>query len=148
MIIDNIKNASLYYAINEGIAVALRYLQENDVEKMEPGDYEIDGSRIYVLVRHYQSKPVEKCSWEAHRRYIDVQYVAEGFEHMGYASIEHMETKEYINEKDKVVLQGDGNFIKMREGFFAVFFPDDVHMPCVAISESGPVKKVVIKVQV
>jgi len=35
----------------------------------------------------YQTKPREQGIWEAHRKYIDVQYMIQGSELMGWASI-------------------------------------------------------------
>ncbi|NMB80776.1 MAG: DUF386 domain-containing protein, partial [Ignavibacteria bacterium] len=45
-------------------------------------------------------------------------------------------------------LKGDGNFLIAEAGYFAIFFPSDVHMPCIALNLSTPVKKVVVKVKV
>ena len=149
MIIDNIKNAPLYYGVSERIAVALKFLRENDFSVMNPGKYEIDGSNVYALVQRYESKPVEKCKWEAHRRYIDVQYVAEGIEQIGYANLGQMKvSQEYREEGDYLLLEGKGDFFIFRDGNFAIFAPQDVHMPCIAAAEPQIIKKVVVKILV
>jgi YhcH/YjgK/YiaL family protein len=149
MITQNIKNASLYFGLGERIAKGLKYLQQTDFSGMEPGKYEIDGSDVFALVQKYDSKPISEGKWEAHRKFIDVQFVAEGAEQMGYADIESLEvTKEYDAEGDYLLLQGKGCMLACSAGTFAIFGPQDAHMPCIAIDSPSPVKKVVVKVRV
>jgi len=67
---------------------------------------------------------------------------------MGYSHKNKMiVTHEYDTEKDALYLKGEGNFLIAEAGYFAVFFPTDVHMPCIALNLSTPVKKVVVKVK-
>ncbi len=149
MIIDGIKNAALYQGINPRIRTALEYLAKTDFSAMAPGRYEIDGSNIYALVQQYDTKPRDKGLWEAHRRYIDVQFVASGVETMGYAPIGNCAvTQEYSTEKDCALFSGKGDFLTAPAGTFLVFFPEDVHMPCLATEGAVPVRKVVVKVAV
>lgn len=149
MIIDKLKNASQYYGMSPGIKVALEYLQKAEIAILEPGRYEIEGSSVYAMVQQYETKQMENGVWEAHRKYIDVQYVYNGIEQMGYSNIEGMKvTKEYDESGDYLLLQGEGTFIKLTSGFFAIFAPGDVHMPCIAVDTPTQVKKVVVKVKV
>ena len=149
MVLDNIKYAGLYSAMGARIRKALVFLQETDFSKMEPGKYEIDGSNINALVQKYVTKPLAEGKWEAHRKYIDIQYIAEGMEQMGYAFAESLEvSKEYDTEADYLLLQGNGSMLVCNSGTFAIFGPEDAHMPCIAVNEPSPVKKVVVKVKV
>jgi YhcH/YjgK/YiaL family protein len=34
------------------------------------------------------------------------------------------------------------------EGMFGVYFPDDIHLPCIKLDEPTRVKKVVIKIKI
>jgi hypothetical protein len=52
--------------------------------KVEPGRIEIDGNAIFALIQEYQTVPSEEKKPEAHRKYIDVQYVFQGSEIIGY----------------------------------------------------------------
>ena len=38
--------------------------------------------------------------------------------------------------------------IKVSAGMFTIFFPEDLHMPCIKAEESSYVKKVVVKVKI
>ncbi len=149
MIIDSLKNAALYYGVNSGFRSAFEFLQQSDFEKMKPGRYEIDSDTVYAIVQHYETKPVEQGSWEAHRKYMDIQYVYYGRELMGYSCIDGMKiSKEYNQNDDCLFLEGTGDFFKAEAGFFAVFAPEDAHMPCIAVTTPEKVKKVVVKVAV
>lgn len=147
MIIDRLGNAGLYRGLGEHVRKALDYLASQDFAGLESGRYDIDGDNVYALVQRYVTKPREKGVWEAHRRYIDVQYVASGIETLGYTHVGGLkETQEYSPEKDCVLLAGAGDFVTARAGTFVVFFPEDAHMPCLASEGAVPVLKVVVKV--
>ncbi len=148
MIFDQLKNAELYLQINNRFRKAFDYLKSNDFNNIEPGKYEIDGEDIYAIVQQYDTKPMSSGKWEAHKKYIDIQFMVSGKEKMGYSHKNKMiVTHEYNSDKDALYLKGEGNFLVAEAGYFAIFFPTDVHMPCIAINLSTPVKKVVIKVK-
>lgn len=145
MIIDQLKNASLYLGVNEKLAAAFHYLENIDPSSINPGKYEIDGSNIYALVQRYVTKPRENGLWEAHRKYIDVQYIVNGVELIGYANLESLKAGEYDEAKDFLPLQGDGDFLVVRAGTFVIFTPQDAHMPCLTVTIPQTVEKIVLK---
>lgn len=150
MIADVIKNRHIYTAISPRIKTALEYIAETDFSVMEPGRYELDGSNLFVLVQVYDTLPREQGKWECHRNYIDIQYIAEGVEQIGCNNIDKMKVKtEYNPEKDVAFLEGEGDYITYSKGSYGIFFPEDAHQPKVAPdNKPGPVKKVVIKIQI
>ncbi|MHB9037932.1 MAG: YhcH/YjgK/YiaL family protein [Armatimonadota bacterium] len=148
MIIDNIRNALHYYALSKGIESGLKFLETHDPANLELGRHEIDGDDCFALVMEYESKPIEKGVWEAHKRYIDIQYVAKGVEVIGYADINDLTvSREYDEKADVMFLEGSGDMITVKEGVFAIFAPHDAHMPQVALEEPLMVRKVVVKVR-
>ena len=149
MITDIIKNAKLYYGISDRMKKALEYLENNDFSKMEPGKYEIDGSNVYAMIQQYETKPIEIGKWEAHRRYIDIQYIVEGTELIGYANLKDLKAiRNYDEVKDFIHLEGKGDYITAKPGMFVVLWPEDGHMPSIAVNNPSPVKKVVVKILV
>jgi YhcH/YjgK/YiaL family protein len=149
MIIDNKKNISKYAGISDRMGKALKYLSDTDFSVIKPGKYAVDGDNIYVLVQEYDTKPVSEGKWEAHRRYIDIQYVVSGTEQMGYAYINDLNADtEYDKDNDYLLFKGSGDMLVCRPGTFMIFFPDDAHMPCLQKDSSSSVKKAVIKVKV
>lgn len=149
MIIDKIENANLYYCLSPEIKTALEFLQKTDCTKLEPGRHEIDGEKVYANVSSYDSKPKEKGIWEAHKCYYDVQYVAAGTEVMGYANLKCLKvTKEYQEDGDYLLLEGEGDFVTASAGTFIIFGPEDAHMPGIAAKQPERISKVVVKAAV
>ena len=149
MIVDKLENSGNYKNLGERILIAFDYLQNLDSKKLSEGKFEIDGDKIFALVSFYNSKNREDCFLEAHRKYIDVQYVAEGEELIGYAPFDFQKVhKEYNEEFDFMLHDTEPSFIKIKKGMFAIFYPEDLHMPGIKIDENLPVKKVVVKVKV
>lgn len=149
MIIDYIDNASFYHGVNKRLSPAFKFLREENLAEMEPGKYEIDGLNVFALVQSYETKPEEKGVWEAHRKYIDIQYLVSGTEKMGYANLETMTVYQESTEPDDyLLLKGRGNFFLLEPKNFVVFMPQDAHMPGLTATNPQTVKKVVVKVRI
>jgi YhcH/YjgK/YiaL family protein len=136
------------FKLADRLVMAFKFLQEENVLEMLPSRIELDGDKVFAMIQHYDTKPKEQGVWEAHRKYIDVQYVAEGQELMGYANLGHLHAGEYNAEKDFLLAKGEGSYVLMRPGTFVVLTPQDAHIPQVAVDVPQPVKKVVVKVAV
>jgi YhcH/YjgK/YiaL family protein len=148
MIIDRLEHSNLYKNLHPNFTRAFKYLREAQLINMLPGKYEIDGEDMFLLLQEYQTKSEEVQFWEAHQRYIDIQYMVQGSERMGYACVEDLrQTENFLAEKDYIILEGKGHDIVVREGAFALFFPQDAHMPCLYDKQPELVKKAVIKVK-
>ena len=149
MIIDRIENRASYSGLAPRLVTALTYLHDTDFAGLALGRYAIQGEEIYAMVQAYATKDVCQGVWEAHRQYIDVQYVVEGNERMGYASLSDLTVSQAYDDKDDyLLLQGKGDFLTMSPGTFIVLGPQDAHMPQIAVGTSGEVRKVVVKVAV
>lgn len=150
MIADVLKNRQIYASITPRIKTALEYIAKTDFSAMEPGRHELDGSNLFVLVQAYDSIPRDQGKWECHKKYIDIQYIAEGIEQIGCNNIDKMKvTTEYNPEKDVAFLSGEGDFVTFSKGSYGIFFPEDAHMPKIAVNNiPAKVKKVVVKIKV
>ena len=149
MIIDRLENAAIYASLCERMAKGLEYLRNTDFRGLEDGRHEIEGDEIYAMVMGYKTEPAGEGVWEAHRRYTDIQYMVSGAERMGYANLSDLSVKDaYDENKDALFLEGVGSFFVVREGAFAVFGPEDAHMPGMALAQPESVRKVVVKVRV
>ena len=150
MILDTLNNAARYFVFGERIATALKYLQDNDCIQLPVGKIPIQGEQIYALVQDNTTKFREQGIWEAHRKYIDVQFVAAGVEQMGYANIHTLTVKNpYDEQADYALFDGCGSFVTVPAGSFTIFFPEDGHITGSAIDEQpAAVRKVVVKVAV
>lgn len=150
MILDTLSNASRYYSLGPRLETALRYLQQTDCTQLPVGKIPLQGDEIYALVQDNTTKIREQGVWEAHRRYIDVQFVAAGVEEMAYANVETLAVKTpYDDQKDYALFTGTGSYVRVPTGCFTIFFPQDGHIPGLAVDEQpAAVRKVVIKVAV
>lgn len=147
MICDKLDHLETYTAISERLAKGLRLLKETDFSSMEPGRYEVDGNELYFMVQSYQSKEKNDTP-EAHKKYIDIQYILEGEELIGVGGLSEMTEEVTANpESDYWLYHGSLSYLKISSGYFAVFFPQDAHAPGIAAAEPAPVKKIVVKVR-
>lgn len=146
MVIDSIDNASIYWGLSVRIATALRSLAQWDWSTRELGRHPIDAERIFALVETYDTKPPALGTWEAHRRYLDIHYMAEGTERIGYAPLASLTAAPYIPERDLVPLSGTGDFMTVPHRGFAILWPQDGHMPGLAVDTPATVRKVVVKI--
>jgi YhcH/YjgK/YiaL family protein len=146
MIIDHIKNASLYFGVHARLAAGLRWLQTQDPAKLAPGRYELDGTNLFVLIQDYETKSKDKGKWEAHRRYFDIQYIIAGRELIGYANLDLCKVGNYDETKDfQEILEADGVFPALVPGMFMILAPQDAHMPGIAPDAPRPAKKAIVK---
>lgn len=148
MIIDKIQKSLLYENLHPGFAKAFDFIRKTDFSKLVDGKYEIDGDNIFALVQEYKTKDKVKAKLEGHRKYIDIQYLHSGVELIAYANLENQIVISDDEEKDLAFYEGDGSFIKLESQMFAIFFPQDLHMPGIKLTNANKVKKIVIKVKV
>lgn len=148
MIFDTLDNLARYDGLGHNLPRALKFLSETNLTTLPIGRMDIDGENLYVMVQEYATKPAEQGKWEAHRKYIDIQYMVSGTERMGFANLRTMQVGEYTPEKDFQALSGTGSFVDVFAGSFVIFFPEDGHMPCLCMDEPQQVRKVVLKVKI
>ena len=148
MIFDIIRNRHQHISLR-GLRLLL-IIWTTDFSTIEAGCYEIDGDNLFVLVQKYNSVLKEIRKWECHQKNIDIQFIAEGIEQLGYRNIDKMKVNTgYISEKDISILSGEGDYITVSKDSYGIFFPDDVHQPKLVLNNvPGQVKKVVIKIKV
>jgi len=140
-----------YFKNKERWEKAFKFLKNNDLIKLEVKRYDIDGDNLFATVSEYMSKNEETTQFEAHRKYIDIQYVVSGKEVMNIAPLTSV--KEVITAYDA---SRDIEFVtvnkvvdyKATPSNFFIFFPADAHRPGLKDVANSPVRKVVIKVKV
>ncbi len=146
MIIGKKKELSLYKNISPRLAMGIDYILNFDPATPN-GKYELDGRNVHVSISNTEYRNKEEISYEAHKNYIDIQYIVSGTEVMGYASIDDLEESvPYNAEKDILFYKGEGNFINLKAEEFYIVFPCDAHMPVKTCGKEG-VRKVVVKVK-
>lgn len=134
------------------IAKALAFLYTGEPGEKPVGRYDFEDG-MYYMVQEYETKNPEGLPYEAHRNYIDIQFVAAGEERIGLAPLGEIAeiTQEYSPEKD--VLFGKvpaGKLLPMKPGYAFVLLPEDAHLPQLDPADGVKchVKKIVFKVPV
>lgn len=147
MVVDHLENSARYACLGERIARAFAYLRETDFNTVEPGEYPIEGRDIFAVVNAYALKPTSQGRLEAHREYIDIQYLARGSELIGYAPFrDQPETVAFDSAADVGFYRGEASLVRVEEGMFAIFYPEDLHMPGIG-DPASTVCKVVVKIR-
>jgi len=140
-----------YFRHRERWDKAFTFLKENDLTKMELKRHDIDGDNLYAPISEYQTKNQEDAHYEAHRQYIDIQYVINGKELIGIAPSSDLReiTEPYDSAKDIMFMTVNQiNNIPAGPDRFFIFFPDDLHRPGLKDGENSMVRKVVVKLKV
>lgn len=148
MIFDTLKNVDNYKGLGR-VYEALKFLAETDFNKIDLGRYELDGDNIFYMVQSYDTDPLKTVS-EAHRKYIDIQFMVEGEEIIGVADIsEDKELTEAKEENDVWFYNCKTEPLTLSAGKYMVLYPNDLHCPGVATKGKAlTCRKVVVKVKV
>lgn len=147
MILDHIHNSHLYTPLHPLFEKAFAYLKLNDFKTMPPGKYEIEADDLFALVSTHDSYS-SNDRLEAHKKYIDIQYLSEGTDVIGWKHKSScLEPEGDFDESKDVIFYRDKPEMKLQvtPGNFAIFYPWDTHAPLMG---SGSLIKVVIKVKI
>lgn len=150
MIYGPFEHMENYFPKKSSLYKALAFAQTLD-PSLPDGRHELEGERIYALLSSYETSRAEECRFEAHRKYIDAQILLEGEEKIEASLSKDLKTlEEYSATKDVLFLEPppDPASLAMRPGYFAVFFPHDVHRPKCNLHGRRKVRKIVVKIRV
>ncbi len=150
MIADTIENVDTYLALGGSIVQGLEFLRDPKTATLEEGRHEIDGERVYALVQRYTTTPASEKAFEAHRQYIDIQFVVSGRETSYWSPIASLSVRDQYRDEQDVAMYNDGeaSAVALRPGSFAVFLPQDAHKPGCTAGAPSEVKKIVVKCRV
>ena len=147
MIFDTLENIKNYEGLGR-VYTALEFLRKTDFTKMELGRYELSGDDIFYMVQRYETDP-DKTISEAHKKYIDIQFMVDGEEIIGIAPISCEKTEtEAKPENDVWFYECKTEPITLIKNSFMVLYPNDLHCPGVAVDGAKACHKVVVKVKV
>jgi len=126
MVITDLDNATEQIAFSEGLKKTINFLKDkNNTERDDP-------------------------TFEAHRDYIDIQYVVSGTEILGWVPLDTVTiTAPYDQEKDALlgkVPAEEWTPVRFESGQVIVLYPIDAHAPGLAIDQPEYVKKIVMKI--
>ena len=155
------------YAVRRDIPEVWRLLNDPELPGLTHPDIEGEGGGavriavlgdrgIFVVLQRITTMVPEDTFFEAHRDNLDVHVPLEGAESIGYTPLDDR----LVPGGPVPVFQGDDvtyaafpsddgmTVVRLVEGMYALFGPDDVHMPKLQTDGPSPLRKVVVKVPV
>ena len=133
---------------NPKIQKAIEYLKNTNFNNLPDGKINID-NEIWANLQTYYTK--EDALFEAHRKYIDIQFMLAGQEKISVCDYKNCTTEiAYDEDKDIEVLTANSwDDIEMKTGDFLILYPENAHKPSISINNDvHHVRKLVIKVPV
>ena len=148
IIINKLQHAERYFNVHPAFEKAFAFLRQDGLAELAADRYEIDGDRLFCMISKGPGRSRSEAKLEAHRKYIDIQYVIAGTDEMGFkptADCKVIDT-EYDADKDIMFFKDQpDSWTEVPAGSFVIFFPKDAHAPLVS---SGEIHKVVLKIAV
>ncbi len=147
MIIDKIENLKNYASVNPLFQKVVEFIEQNDLNALEPGKHEIVGKDLFVNIQVAKGKTPDEAVIETHNRMIDIQIPLSAAETFGYTQRDQLPDVPYNEEKDitKIPDLAADSYVTCQPGMMAIFFPQDGHAPCIAgVPE---LKKAIFKVK-
>jgi len=147
MVLDELNNAPRYESLHPAFASAFRFLREHDCSRLAFGRYEIDGERVFAIIDREPGRGRQAARLEAHRRYIDVRFIIDGTDEVGWKPTGQCRSvaTPYDGSRDLGFFADPPDaWVALPPGTFAIFFPEDAHAP---LAGEGEVHKVIVKVR-
>lgn len=152
MIIDTLDNLPLYHVLEEEkIKLIQDFCQKASKEELAEGRTDLCGEKLFALVQKYQTKAKEESTLEAHKKYLDMQYIVSGEEYFYiHKTSKCTVLEDQTPEKDFIFLQSEEQDVRVKAGagMFILLFPQDAHMPCIQVEGKENITKIVFKIGV
>ena len=146
MIVCPWKDLGRYAPVIPGLEEAMQVVAE--LTDLTPRTIPLSGGNK-ILVQAGPTKPWAGAELEAHRNYLDIQYIVKGEEIVGWAPLETLTLSgEFNTAKDKGMYAGDNDTMRIREGYCYVVYPEDAHAPGKHLDQPGEFVKLVVKLKV
>lgn len=152
MIFDKMENILDYFEELPLLRKVDGFVAEFNNKKLADGTYEIDGKRVFAMVQSYCTKQqTQEMMFEAHKKYIDLQYIVNGIEKIRWARLDTLDMVEekYSSGGDIAFYEGDAMFdFTLTKGTFLLLYPEDAHLPGLSAQKDINVRKIVFKIQI
>lgn len=146
MIVCPWKEIGRYAAVIPGLAEAVALIE--NLKTMEPAVYPLTGGSR-VMVQQGTTLSAAGGELEAHRQFLDIQYIVSGQEYVGWAPVNTLTPcGEFSADKDVGFYTGHCDFMRVNAGYCYVVFPEDAHMPSRHLDVPNNYQKIVVKLKV
>ena len=146
MIVCPFHELKRYAAVIPGLEEAMETIAA--VTDLTPRTIPLSGNNR-VIIQTYTSKLPAEGKIEAHREFLDIQYVVEGEECVGWANVDTLTPAgDFNTDSDIGFYTGHADLMRVGAGNCYVVFPEDAHMPGIAVAEPKTCTKMVVKLKV
>ncbi len=149
MIYDKKENANAYLSLAPIWKEAFALMRSYDPKNFEKGKTTFDNGLSLVQIET-QTREASAIKMEAHRKYADLMFMAEGEETLFYKPTNELSeiTQEYREDIDALlaVRDDDVTALYLDPDRFAIFLPQDGHAADGMIGNAKGVRRIVIKV--
>ena len=129
---------------------AADFLANHDMETIQLGRHDL-GNDEFVNVMEFTPGQREEKSYETHKDYLDIQMVIRGAEICEVAPLSQCQELKPYDQKNDIAFHSNatqGEQYLLAPGRFIVVWPEDAHMPGIALCEEPElVRKAVFKIR-
>lgn len=142
-----------YSDIQKVSEAAYRFMLDFSPKKYDDGRYELENG-VFVNISTYTTKLRSQGTYEAHKEYIDIQFIIEGNEIIAVESLDAMHGQRCLQPfapgSDIELYEGNelGTDHLLSAGDYLILPPSDAHMPGICVCKPSQVRKGVIKIPV
>jgi biofilm protein TabA len=144
MVFDLLDNAQRYESLHPAFPAAFAFLRRADVATLADGRHEIDGTRAFAIIGTARQVGPKGAKLEAHRKYIDIRFMVDGDEVVGWQSLDRCADVAipYDPATDLIFFRNRPDiWLPLPPKRFAIFFPTDAHAP---LAGEGDIRRVVV----
>jgi len=148
MILDKREHLTQYAFVGYDAKAVEAFIQKAERENLPQGRYDLEGERLFAMIQEYETKEREECLYEAHKLYGDIQYMVSGTESIYGAHIDGLHMVEDRTPEADILFYdraAEEAMLILKPGMFAIFLPQDGHMPCCRHECRKQVRKIVVK---
>ena len=148
MIYDSLDNLGQYLAVApEAINILQKKLSEITVDSPNGKTILIE-DKLFIIVSRYATSSQAESKVETHSNFADLQMLIGGNEKIGYAPVDSLPVLTPYQKQDDYALYELNSentvFLPLIPGNFAIFFPEEGHIP--GCGNGSEVVKVVVKI--
>lgn len=146
MVVDTLDNLEKYVSLNPLFEEVVKFIKENDLNKLEAGKHFIKDKDLFVNITTAHGKTADEAVFETHKNMLDIQIPLDNNETYGYLPLADLPEVEYNAEKDVTKYPGAKaeTYVNCKPGEFAIFWSQDGHQPCIG---EGDIHKAIFKVK-
>ncbi|MDD6144640.1 MAG: YhcH/YjgK/YiaL family protein [bacterium] len=145
MIYDRMENLFKYRGMHPGLDKAIEFLSAHSLKELPSERTEVDGDSVYFSRSNRPLHAPSKLRFESHGKYIDLQIGVESGESIRYLpALQLPDWGEWQGDIRFAPACEPGVVLELKKEHFAVFFPQDAHMPGIG---EGFSNKIVFKIK-